>query len=584
MAPQLQLDLADALYETPDRRAKAADVFAEVARQFPTHEVAPYAAYMSTLSAMQAGQPREALRRAKSFATVHAHDDLLPDVWAIGAEAHLKLGEVTDARKAWEQLLSRYPNRPERSAWISRVALCFNRQDQPAGVIKWLTPRLADLQDQAARAESEFLLGAAYLDQQQPRLAISHLQASLKAESQGMHADHALLLLAEAQQARDDLATAATTIDQLVSDFPQSSLLDQALYRRAEIDFARGDFAEAARSYRQVIECSPESNLAACARYGWGWSTINGGKPDQAVEELQVLAERTDNRELAAEARYAPAVALQQQGEFQASIQNVEHFLRSAPAANQRRRAVRTRFGGSGSEALSRTPPKAFVKYWKQTWNIPTSIKSFTSWLGRFNRVTNLAGPPKRSRHLPARCPTANTRQKLTIAWANSTTTRRNMNRPKKHFGERLNAGGEDAAIRETATHKLAWSQFQQNEFAKAARSFERQLSTFPQGDLAGTAHLMVAECSFQQEQYEPALRGFQQALTRTLADNRLTALGLLHAGQAANQLKQWPAAVPFFQRLVKTYPSSPYLHEARYEQACGAATSRTTASSTNDL
>jgi TolA-binding protein len=82
----------------------------------------------------------------------------------------------------------------------------------------------------------------------------------------------------------------------------------------------------------------------------------------------------------------------------------------------------------------------------------------------------------------------------------------------------------------------------------------------------------LAAECTFKQEKYAEALAEFQQALA-TDADHKpsspeFLALTLLHAAQAADQLKKYEVALPLLARLEKEMPDSPHLLDATFEQA----------------
>jgi TolA-binding protein len=78
----------------------------------------------------------------------------------------------------------------------------------------------------------------------------------------------------------------------------------------------------------------------------------------------------------------------------------------------------------------------------------------------------------------------------------------------------------------------------------------------------------MVGESLFKQEQYEAALAALQKSLGQMLSSPELTALALLHAGQAAGQTKRWDESLKLLARLAKDYPDSPHVIEATYEQA----------------
>ena len=76
----------------------------------------------------------------------------------------------------------------------------------------------------------------------------------------------------------------------------------------------------------------------------------------------------------------------------------------------------------------------------------------------------------------------------------------------------------------------------------------------------------MNGESLFKQEKYEPALAALQKALTMKPSSPDFTALTLLHAAQAAGQLKHWEDSLKLLERLEKEFPDSPHVVEAMYE------------------
>ena len=117
----------------------------------------------------------------------------------------------------------------------------------------------------------------------------------------------------------------------------------------------------------------------------------------------------------------------------------------------------------------------------------------------------------------------------------------------------------------EKVAHKLGWAYFQAHDYAKAHDAFAAQLESYPQGPLSADAAIMAGESLFKQEKYEPALAAFEKALGKTPlgydpaghagtkpaptpdpaagpkpSSPEFVELALLHAGQAAGQMKKW--------------------------------------------
>ena len=124
-----------------------------------------------------------------------------------------------------------------------------------------------------------------------------------------------------------------------------------------------------------------------------------------------------------------------------------------------------------------------------------------------------------------------------------------------------------DDALREKAVHKLAWCQFERREFDTAQNTFERQVANLPNGLLAADARIMAAECRFQRKAFPEALALFLTAVDQPSASGPLRAMALVHAGQAAGQLKKWQRSQELLDRALGDFPNSEWSAEARCER-----------------
>jgi TolA-binding protein len=77
----------------------------------------------------------------------------------------------------------------------------------------------------------------------------------------------------------------------------------------------------------------------------------------------------------------------------------------------------------------------------------------------------------------------------------------------------------------------------------------------------------MHAESLFKQQKYDAADAAFSQALARRPSSEEFVTLGLLHAGQAAAQLKKWDESLRRLSELTAKFPESSHVPEALYEQ-----------------
>ena len=115
-----------------------------------------------------------------------------------------------------------------------------------------------------------------------------------------------------------------------------------------------------------------------------------------------------------------------------------------------------------------------------------------------------------------------------------------------KAYHDAMQKGGK-TELGEKAAHKLGWAYYRQGEFDNARKTFDYQRSQFPQSPLVGDADFMMAESLFKLGKYQEALAAYQQV--KNPAGKDFGVLALLHAGQAAAQLKQWDRSLQLLDR-----------------------------------
>jgi TolA-binding protein len=119
--------------------------------------------------------------------------------------------------------------------------------------------------------------------------------------------------------------------------------------------------------------------------------------------------------------------------------------------------------------------------------------------------------------------------------------------------------------LAEKAGHKLGWAYYHLGDYDRAGKTFYYQQMAYPQGPLAGDAAFMEGECYFKQGRFSDAMAAY--AKCGDLENKEFQALSLLHAAQAAAQLKQWEESLKLVTRCVEQFPESAHAPEALYEQ-----------------
>ena len=131
---------------------------------------------------------------------------------------------------------------------------------------------------------------------------------------------------------------------------------------------------------------------------------------------------------------------------------------------------------------------------------------------------------------------------------------------------ERSNQG--DVELQAQCLHRLGWSLYHLGRTEAALEAFQRQLQKFPSQSLAVDGQLMLGECRFKQQDFAGAWSAYQEGLDQTSTNEKLVAIALLHAGQAAAQAKQWQASIDRLDQLLQRFPDSTHGPTAQYEKA----------------
>jgi TolA-binding protein len=102
-------------------------------------------------------------------------------------------------------------------------------------------------------------------------------------------------------------------------------------------------------------------------------------------------------------------------------------------------------------------------------------------------------------------------------------------------------------------------------EFDEARAAYQKVIRSETGGktETAAMAQWMIGESYFHQKNYETALREYLR-LEILYAYPTWQAGALLQAGKCSEQLGQWKQAADLYQRLVKEFPQSDFVEEAR--------------------
>lgn len=568
LAAQLELDRADALYELADRREEALTAYRNLVKNHAADPLAAQAQYYAALTALELGRHDEAGKLTDAFLKEHKGHALQSAVEYVAAEARLRDADYDDAAKRYGALLKNYDDHADRDLWIVRQATALSLAGRHDDVVKLLGgKKTADgLGTDALRAQARHLLGLSRQATKDYESAAADFAAALKLDPQAKQADETMLALAETLRLQGDDQQARAVLAKFLTTYANSPLRDTAEYRTAELAFAAGDVEAAEAAYRRVIDDAPDSRLAPHAQYGLAWSLLSRGESSGAADAADALLKRKDlPADVAVKGRYVRALARHRLKEYQPAIDDLQAFLKTKPAGNDRADALYVL--GLCQEALDDNAAAAAT--------FATLLDSAPKYAGAAKVLYEL-GWINKALNKPDDATAAFAR--LAKDYPNDPLAAEALFHvgeaayDKQDYEAAIDAyydareQADTPELAEKAAHKLGWTYFHRDNFKKAEEWFVFQQKTYGSGPLAQDAAFMEGESALKQGKFKEALAAYTKVKDPKGPDFAL--LALLHGGQAAAQLEDWKRAQTLLDAAAQRDPQSPYLPEITYERA----------------
>ncbi len=521
---------------------------------------------MAGFTALGKGNYPTALRHATEFLAAYPDHDLAADAMYVAAESHLQLAQYATADKNFAVLVETFPDHADVEAWQIRRVLSQYLQKKYAETITLVDTLLdEDLHTPDSIAEAQYLAGASQAELKQWQAAANALEASVAAQPRWRQADDTLLLLAQAYGELNETSKAKAALARLIADLPNSPTLDRAYYRLGELNYAAGKFATAAAEYQAVIDKWPQSPLAAQAFYGVGWARLNQNDYAAAEQCFSTMIATHSDRKLTPRAHYARAIARHQLKKYAAAIDDIHALLAADPTRAEKSDALYLLglcqtglHRDNDATATYQTILRDDLKYAatdKVLYELAWSLKQQGNEKESVDAFTRLA------REQPA-SPLAAEGQYRAGEFAYRSG---DYQRAAEEYRAAVEKAGQ-SELGERAEHKLGWSLFRRDDFAGAQQAFANQRAKWPDGVLASDAAFMEGESLLKQNRFADALAAY--AAVKAPRGRDFDVLALLHAGQAAAELKQWDRSLELLTQCIDRFPASVCWPEALCEQA----------------
>lgn len=563
-AASLSMDRADAVYELADRRGESIALYAALAAKYPKDPLAPQALYMAAFAAMGQGEHPAALGHADAFLAAYPDHELRLGVMHVKAESSLLSGKFAEAEKLYDQLLEKAPGDRDAEIWkVHRGTAMYLQKKYPEAVAA-LEPVADQIGTPNLKAEAWYRIGRSQAALDQFAAATKSLEASLAAEPKWKLADDALLVLAYAYQKTGDLPKAKENAQKVIAEFPESKLLDMAHYRLGECARLGDDLKMAVAEYGRIIENWPESSLVRHALYGLGWAQLGQEGFAEAEATFSTLIEEYPSDTLIPRTRYGRAVARRQLKKYAPAIEDLQALLATDPSREEQSQARHVL--GLCQKGLDKFDDAAatFRKLFEDDpdYTDAESVYFELGWaLKSLKKESEAAQTFALLAEKFAESPLAADSHYLVGDFHYGEKDYRKA--AQAYYAAMSKAG--KTKLGEEAAYKLGLAYYLLDDFPNARQSFKYQRATWPQGPLAADGTFMEAECYFNEKTYDRALALY--ALVENPSNKEVEALALLHAGNAAGQLKQWKQSLELLTRCAKEFPNSPHLAQALYEQ-----------------
>jgi TolA-binding protein len=564
MRVQFLMDRADALYDLPQRRGEAIAAYAALAAKYPRDPQAPQAAHMAGLAALARGDYAAARNYAQDFLRRYSDHELAADVGYVAAESQLQLGQLAESQVLLDRLLKKYPGHADAPTWKVRRGLATYLAKHYAETIAYLQPLLPEIRNLELLAEAHYLIGSSQAELKQFDAAIRSLEASLAAGPRWRQADDALLVLAFCRRQSGELEKAKIALRRLIAEFPESGSVDRAWFRLGEYCYAGNDFPAAAKAYQVVLDRSGQRSLAPHAALGLSWSRLNQGDYRGAEQAASLVLEKDREPKLAPRARYVRGLARQQLKQLKPAIDDLQAFLASRPEGPDKSDAgyalalCQVGLGRQADavgtlEGVLRDAPQ-YAGSDKVLYELAWAQKSL-------GKEKEMADAFRRLAQSHPKSPLAGESALL----AGEFDYRHGDLAAAVPMYQIAVATAGKSDLGEKAAHRLGWAYFRQGKFDAAGEAFHQQRVGWPAGRLVADGTFMEAESLTKQVKFAAALAVY--GLVRNPSGKDFAVLTLLHAGQAAAELKQWDQSLDWLTKAARQFPDSSYLPEILYQQ-----------------
>lgn len=566
VAAVLRLDIADAMYAIPDKRAESLPAYEKIYAEYPQTPTAAEALYNASYAALDLKKFDKSVALASQFSDEFPDHRLLPDASYVAAESKFLAGDYPAAFDRFARLISTHANHQDVEAWKIRRGLSLMLQEKYDAATEQLTADLLALKNPASRAEALFLIGSSHVAKEKYAEAATAFNASLEASPKWHKADEVALALANVQRKMGNLDEALATSQRLV-DKPNPKVKDKALFEVAEAAYQAGDYATAVKNYGHLVDNFPTSKLVPKALYGKAWSEFKVGQPKASVASVDTLITKFPEHDLIPDAYRTRAMSRQAIRDYNGAIADITTFLESKPERTERHDGLYIR----GLSEVGLQQNEQAIKTFTEIIEADPEYKRGDRVLYELAwalRSTNKTKPAIQAfDQLWKRFPESNLAAEAAYHIGEDHYRARKFE-PAITLYENVIKKSPRPDLAEKAYYKLGWANFQIGNYDAAHKRFAQQVENFPDGHLVHDGKFMVGESLFKKKNYQEAFAAFQEVRADGKLEGTSQLVAMLHGGQAAAQINDYETSAKWLAEVTAKHGDSTYAVLAQYEEA----------------
>ena len=392
----------------------------------------------------------------------------------------------------------------------------------------------------------------------------------------------AQLYHAESAWFSEDIGKATGYYQELLRRFPTGAFYPVGLFRLGECHLTLGNHAEAADAFKKFLAAADSwkadaiqgrydpNRLVERAYYGLGQGFVALKEPAKAIGYYRDLLNKFPKSAYAPEVFYRLGSAYESVGNQQQAIDTFRTLLKDFPASEFADDAL-FRQGSlqfsSGQHDLALASFAELLKMYPNSPNVQRAQIMTGNALMMKNEPMKAADAYEQALAYAQQAvdigsvsiertePTAALRRQIRLSAAIAYYQ-------ADEFGKAAELLADIPAA-ERSTEEQFWSgeiAFRLQDYTQASDAFDRVLKSQDAGELLQQAHLGMLKILYAREQWQEMLQRTQE-----IPRERLTPEVFLLAGDAALNLKDFPAAIQWYEDIRNRYPQHPMAQDILY-------------------